>query len=208
MGTPSLLDHVIVRDKEFLRPARLDRVSEEEGGTGAAAFVGLDLDPDSAEEMLVRGLSCIDDGVWNVYFGPLKLGRLLEKHMRIEDAFGRLIRHKCVTHVPGLFCYLSPRPLISLGEVLQERIDESCDQSKVPRARIGHLRFDTAERECADWYVELRRWIAWRAGRNFYVSALPRGGGQILEQRDELRPVLHICPSEMYGGNTLFIEIH
>jgi putative transposase len=35
----------------------------------------------------------IDDGIWNVYFGPLKLGRLLEKHMRIEDAFGRLTRH-------------------------------------------------------------------------------------------------------------------
>ncbi len=39
------------------------------------------------------GLEEIDDGVWNVYFGPLKLGRLLEKHMRIEDAFGRLKRH-------------------------------------------------------------------------------------------------------------------
>ena len=39
------------------------------------------------------GLEEIDDGVWNVYFGPLKLGRLLEKHMRIEDAFGRLSRH-------------------------------------------------------------------------------------------------------------------
>jgi len=40
------------------------------------------------------GLEEIDDGVWNVYFGPLKLGRLLEKHMRIEDAFGRLKRYK------------------------------------------------------------------------------------------------------------------
>ena len=39
------------------------------------------------------GLEEIDDGIWNVYFGPLKLGRLLEKHMRIEDAFGRLKRH-------------------------------------------------------------------------------------------------------------------
>ena len=39
------------------------------------------------------GLEEIDDGVWNVYFGPLKLGRLLEKYMRIEDAFGRLKRH-------------------------------------------------------------------------------------------------------------------
>jgi putative transposase len=39
------------------------------------------------------GLEEIDDGIWNVYFGKLKLGRLLEKHMRIEDAYGRLIRH-------------------------------------------------------------------------------------------------------------------
>ncbi len=39
------------------------------------------------------GLEEIDDGVWNVYFGPLKLGRLLERHMRIEDVYGRLKRH-------------------------------------------------------------------------------------------------------------------
>jgi len=39
------------------------------------------------------GLEEIDEGVWNVYFGPLKLGRLLERHMRIEDALGRLKRH-------------------------------------------------------------------------------------------------------------------
>lgn len=32
------------------------------------------------------GLEEIDDGIWNVYFGPLKLGRLLERHLRIEDA--------------------------------------------------------------------------------------------------------------------------
>lgn len=38
------------------------------------------------------GLEEIDDGVWNVYFGPLKLGRLNERHMRIEDANGRLKR--------------------------------------------------------------------------------------------------------------------
>jgi len=38
------------------------------------------------------GLEEIDNGVWNVYFGPLKLGRLLEEHMRIEDQFGRLKR--------------------------------------------------------------------------------------------------------------------
>jgi hypothetical protein len=38
------------------------------------------------------GLKEIDDGVWNVYFGPVKLGRLLERHMRIEDEYGRLKR--------------------------------------------------------------------------------------------------------------------
>ncbi|HUP35802.1 MAG TPA: IS481 family transposase [Candidatus Limnocylindria bacterium] len=38
------------------------------------------------------GLEEIDDGVWNVYFAPLRLGRLLERHMRIEDAYGRLRR--------------------------------------------------------------------------------------------------------------------
>lgn len=38
------------------------------------------------------GLEEIDDGVWNVYFGPLRLGRLLERHMRIEDEYGRLKR--------------------------------------------------------------------------------------------------------------------
>lgn len=39
------------------------------------------------------GLEEIDDGIWNVYFGPLKLGRLHERHMRIEDSYGRLKRH-------------------------------------------------------------------------------------------------------------------
>jgi hypothetical protein len=39
------------------------------------------------------GLEEIDDGVWNVFFGPMKLGRLLERHMRIEDDLGRLKRH-------------------------------------------------------------------------------------------------------------------
>ena len=40
------------------------------------------------------GLEEIDNGIWNVYFGPLKLGRLHERHMRIEDEYGRLRRHK------------------------------------------------------------------------------------------------------------------
>ncbi len=38
------------------------------------------------------GLEEIDNGVWNVFFGPLKLGRLLEEHMRIEDEYGKLKR--------------------------------------------------------------------------------------------------------------------
>jgi len=33
-------------------------------------------------------------GIWNVYFGPPKLGRLHKRHMRIEDEYGRLTRHK------------------------------------------------------------------------------------------------------------------
>jgi transposase InsO family protein len=38
------------------------------------------------------GLEEIADGLWNVSFGPLRLGRLNERHMRIEDAHGRLYR--------------------------------------------------------------------------------------------------------------------
>jgi len=39
------------------------------------------------------GLEEIDDGIWNVYFGALRIGRLHERHMRIEDVYGRLSRH-------------------------------------------------------------------------------------------------------------------
>lgn len=38
------------------------------------------------------GLEEIDDGLWDVYFGPLKLGRFHERHLRIEDQLGRLNR--------------------------------------------------------------------------------------------------------------------
>jgi len=40
------------------------------------------------------GLEEIDNGIWNVYFGPVKLGRLIEEQMRIEDESGQLLRHK------------------------------------------------------------------------------------------------------------------
>jgi putative transposase len=39
------------------------------------------------------GVEEIDNGIWLVYFGPLKLGRLDERHMRIEDQYGKLKRH-------------------------------------------------------------------------------------------------------------------
>jgi putative transposase len=42
------------------------------------------------------GFEEIDDGIWNVYFGGLRLGRLLERSMKIEDAYGRLYRHRRV----------------------------------------------------------------------------------------------------------------
>jgi hypothetical protein len=38
------------------------------------------------------GLEEIADGIWNVYFGPRRLGRLSERHLRIEDEYGRLYR--------------------------------------------------------------------------------------------------------------------
>jgi putative transposase len=38
------------------------------------------------------GLEEIDHGLWDVYLGPVKLGRLLEETMRIEDHLGRLSR--------------------------------------------------------------------------------------------------------------------
>ena len=34
------------------------------------------------------GLEEVDTGIWNVYFGSLKLGRLIEKELRIQDAYG------------------------------------------------------------------------------------------------------------------------
>jgi len=40
------------------------------------------------------GLEEIDNGLWNVYFGSLRLGRLSEQQGRIEDAYGSLWRHK------------------------------------------------------------------------------------------------------------------
>lgn len=38
------------------------------------------------------GLEQVDHGLWDVYLGPVKLGRLLEESLRIEDHLGRLKR--------------------------------------------------------------------------------------------------------------------
>jgi putative transposase len=38
------------------------------------------------------GLEEVDDGLWDVYFGPVKLGRMDERILRIEDHKGRTIR--------------------------------------------------------------------------------------------------------------------
>lgn len=38
------------------------------------------------------GLEQVDHGLWDVYLGPVKLGRLLEESLRIEDHQGRLKR--------------------------------------------------------------------------------------------------------------------
>ena len=38
------------------------------------------------------GLEEVDDGLWDVYFGPAKLGRMNERILRIEDHKGRTVR--------------------------------------------------------------------------------------------------------------------
>jgi hypothetical protein len=47
-------------------------------------------------------------GISNVYFGPLKLGRLHERHMRIEDEYGRLTRHNMSPMSPDVFVTYLP----------------------------------------------------------------------------------------------------
>lgn len=42
----------------------------------------------------IVGLEPIDDGLWDVYFGPINLGRLDQRTMRITDRLGRNRRRK------------------------------------------------------------------------------------------------------------------
>ena len=46
------------------------------------------------------GLEEIDDGLWDVYFGPLKLGRFHERTMRIVDTLGRSERRRLLPMSP------------------------------------------------------------------------------------------------------------
>jgi hypothetical protein len=43
------------------------------------------------------GLDEVGDGLWDVYFSTIRLGRLDERRMRIEDAQGRWVRGKVVS---------------------------------------------------------------------------------------------------------------
>ena len=38
------------------------------------------------------GLEEVDDGLWDLYLGPIKLGRMDERKLRIEDHKGRWVR--------------------------------------------------------------------------------------------------------------------
>jgi hypothetical protein len=55
---------------------------------GAAALRG----PKTRTREELVGLVEIDDGEWDVYFGPLRLGRFHERTLLIEDALGRHYR--------------------------------------------------------------------------------------------------------------------
>ena len=40
------------------------------------------------------GLEDVDDGIWDVCFGPLKLGRMDERRLQIKDHKGRYARKR------------------------------------------------------------------------------------------------------------------
>ena len=46
-----------------------------------------------------------DDGIWDVYFGSLKLGRMDERTLRIEDHKGQLVPKTSVTHLLNRSAY-------------------------------------------------------------------------------------------------------
>ena len=46
------------------------------------------------------GLEEVGDGLWDAYFGPIRLGRMDERRLRIEDQVGRWIRRKVLPMSP------------------------------------------------------------------------------------------------------------
>jgi len=40
------------------------------------------------------GLEEVDDGIWDVYFGAVRLGQMDERTYKIEDALGNRMRRK------------------------------------------------------------------------------------------------------------------
>jgi len=42
----------------------------------------------------------VGDGLWDVYFGPCKLGRMDERRLKIEDHKGRWVRKKVLPMSP------------------------------------------------------------------------------------------------------------
>ncbi len=42
----------------------------------------------------------VGDGVWDVYYGPLRLGQFDERHYKLEDALGRRARKRVLPMSP------------------------------------------------------------------------------------------------------------
>lgn len=63
----------------------------------AAGFIRINTIPVNVTHVLVGeyvGLEEVGDGIWDVYYGPIRLGQLNERKHYIEDALGRKARQK------------------------------------------------------------------------------------------------------------------
>jgi hypothetical protein len=75
------------------------------------------------------GFEEIDDGLWNVYFGPVWLGRFHEEVGRIVDQLGRPMRHQGDNHKEGTTekCYPSPEYKVSPVTWTVQAPNRRCD---------------------------------------------------------------------------------
>jgi hypothetical protein len=55
------------------------------------------------------GLEQVDHGLWDVYLGPVKLGRLVEEKLRNRRSSWEAEKEECVTPVYRHICYPCPR---------------------------------------------------------------------------------------------------